>query len=396
MATINRPETALQRLQALEAAKNKADVTAPASRAFSDATLARLLLFLPLFRLEVQQMGSALSAQSAATVLAEKAKAKLKKFISHFFQVFNLGVSREIYAAAERAFFNIDVNSENMPRLVTEQEIGTWGQRVVTGDAARVAAGGAPMSNPSAADVQAEHTAYTAAQGDQSTKKDTFDHEQEDVETISEEADDLIADIWDEVEFTFRKDSPPSKRRKAREYGVVYVPNKGEVPSPDDFSIMGKATDSVSGNGLNEVSITLIQNGVVVFTNSDGNYYVGVQPAGSYDILVQKAGYLDKTIPGVIVTAGVITTLNVTLATAAGTGTISGNVNAPGFPPATITVVGSGQTATTDPMGNFSITGVAAGTPTVQCFLDSDPANIKTATPTVVAGATVTVNFSFP
>jgi hypothetical protein len=47
-------------------------------------------------------------------------------------------------------------------------------------------------------------------------------------------------------------------------------------------------------------------------------------------------------------------------------------------------------------MGNFTIAGVAAGIQTIQCFLNSDPANIKSATPTVVAGATVTVNFSFP
>ncbi|MBV9656797.1 MAG: hypothetical protein JO295_01680 [Verrucomicrobia bacterium] len=35
--------------------------------------------------------------------------------------------------------------------------------------------------------------------------------------------DRLILDIWDEVEFAFRKaGSPASIRRKSREYGVVY------------------------------------------------------------------------------------------------------------------------------------------------------------------------------
>jgi hypothetical protein len=42
------------------------------------------------------------------------------------------------------------------------------------------------------------------------------------VQDLRNEADLLIADIWDEVLFAYRKETPPSLRRKAREYGVVY------------------------------------------------------------------------------------------------------------------------------------------------------------------------------
>ena len=41
-------------------------------------------------------------------------------------------------------------------------------------------------------------------------------------------ADELITDIWDEIEFKYRKDEPSAMRRKAREYGVVYVSRPGE------------------------------------------------------------------------------------------------------------------------------------------------------------------------
>ena len=60
MSVIDRPNSDEQRLQALEALKAKADVTAPADLAFSAANLALLLAFLPNFRLQMQQRGSAL------------------------------------------------------------------------------------------------------------------------------------------------------------------------------------------------------------------------------------------------------------------------------------------------------------------------------------------------
>jgi len=280
MPVISRPVTDLKRLEALEAAKNKADSTAPADLAFSAPTLARLVTFLPLFRTEVQQMGSALSAQAAATGSSDAEKRRLFLHVSHFFQVFNLGVERNVYTAAQRAHFMLDVNSANLPRLKTEQEISTWGQRIITGDAARVAAGGAAMANPSAADVAAAHAAYTTAQNNQSTKKDAYDHEQEDVANMRTDADDLIADIWDEVEFTFRKETHSSMRRKAREYGIVYKPSPGESPSPDDYSIIGTITDSATGNPLQDAVILVNGTPVAELSDAEGKYFVGVLAPG--------------------------------------------------------------------------------------------------------------------
>ena len=55
----------------------------------------------------------------------------------------------------------------------------------------------------------------------------------EDVEAERPDTDDLILDIWDQVEFFFRKDEASSKRRKAREWGVVYVNDEGEEEEPE-------------------------------------------------------------------------------------------------------------------------------------------------------------------
>ena len=397
MPIISRPQTDLQRLEALEAAKNKADVTAPADLAFSPDTLARLVIFLPQFRLEVQQMGSALSAQAAATLTASAEKRHLYLNVSHFIQVFNLGVDRDIYTKEQRAFFMLDVNSDKLPRLVTEQELATWGQRIVSGDAARVAAGGAAMANPSAANVAAAHTAYLAAQGNQSTKKDAYDHEQEDVAALRDDADDLIADIWDEVEFTFRKETNSSKRRKAREYGVVYIPSRGETPSPDDFSLMGTITDAATGNPINEVVVAIENTPVVALTDAEGKYFIGVQPAGTYSLIIYKGGYQLKNVPNVTVTAGAITTYNATLDTEGPTGSVTASVKMAGVPVinAKVSVEGIPGNYNTDAAGKVVINTVPEGDQTIRAELNNGSGLFQTLPVTVLADGNVDVQFNF-
>lgn len=396
MPRIYRPQTDFERLQALEAAKTKADATPAADLAFSADTLTRLNSFLPVFRTEMQQVGSALSAQTAATVIANAAKANTRMHISHFFQVFNLGVQRGVYTAQERAYFNLDVNSADLPRLVTEQEIATWGQRVATGDAARVAAGGAAMSNPTAAEVAAAHTAYVNAQASQSTKKDAYDHEQEDVEALRNDADDLIADIWDEVEFTFRKESAPSKRRKAREYGVRYIPSPGEAPGPEDYSIQGTVTDNHTGNPLPGVLILLNATDVYTATDAQGKYLIPVQPAGTYSLTFYKNAFELHSASNVTVTEGAITTLNAALIPAAPTGTITGRITRGGNGlKATIQIDGYPITANSDADGYYSISDAPSGNQTLRANPIDEPANQQTQTVAVPQGGTVNADFNF-
>ncbi len=394
MPVISRPDTNQKRLMALQTAKTKADNTAPGDLAFSAATLTRLNASLPVYETELQQEGSALSAQVAASNTAISAKARLKMFISHFFQVFNFGVSRGVYTADQRAHFNLDVSSDDLPRLITEQEIANWGAQIVSGDAARVAAGGAAMANPSAAQVGAEHTLYVAAQADQSTKKDAYDEEQEEVAALNEDTDDLIADIWDEVAFTFRKDNPASRRRKMREYGVVFEQSPGENPDPAEFSFMGRVTDG-NGNPINDAVVEIVQTGGVILTDNNGNYLIPLLPPGNYTLNYHKAGHVDQQRDNQTAAPGIITEINVILLAY---GTVSGTVTDTGIPSAnaTITLNGTGLSANSGAGGNFSFPEVEPGSYTISAFLSTNPANIKTQNITVISGGSVVVSFSFP
>lgn len=310
MPTIIRPDTDIKRLAALRAAKAKANVTAPADLAFSAATLAVLNALLPTFETEMNQRGAALAAQTTASAAANPARRACGMYVSHFIQVLNFGIEREEYPASARNFYQLPVEHATVPALRTDAERIQWANNIVAGEANRVGAGGAPMSNPTAGAVGNRLTALNNALGALSPAKDAYDRELEDVAAMRPDVDDLIDDIWDEVLFTFRKDDPASQRRKAREYGLTYRPNPGELPSPSEYSLQGKATNLITGAPEADVEVRIEELGVTVLTDIDGTYLLPLVAPGTYTIAFRKFGYIDVVVPNTVIAAGTIPTLN--------------------------------------------------------------------------------------
>jgi hypothetical protein len=319
MPELDRPNTDIQRLKALQSAKIKADAVLPGPLAFGPATLAALIALLPNFATEMQQRGTALSGQSSTTAAINPYRKRVRMFISHFLRVFNIGVERGVYAASERAHYQLPVSSEKLPNLSSDEDLVLWAGNIAAGDAARVTAGGAPMTNPTAAEVAAEFALYEPMLATHTTAKDAYDSEQEDVEDMRPQVDDLINDIWDEVLFTFRKDSPSSMRRKAREYGVVYRLSPGEEPQPDEFSISGKVTllptvtDPAEDVPLEDVQVRAVEDNITVLTDGEGNYLMPLLSVATATIEFSKPGFITRTENDVTITPGEIVELNVEL-----------------------------------------------------------------------------------
>lgn len=129
----------------------------------------------------------------------------------------------------------------------------------------------------------------------------------------------------------------------------------------------GRITDSITGFPLQNASIRLLT--TTIAGNSDilGDYRTGTVNSGTYNIQVQKAGYQSKTITGVNLTNGVLTTLDVQLVplpTINISGTVTDSLS--GLPIQGASVLMTDPdftfTATTDPSGNFNLNGVLAGT----------------------------------
>jgi len=217
-----RPESDKQRSVALSEAKAKYDATSAPLRAFSSDTYARLIAFLPTYHQLLQQRGAALSQQATATTAIKPQRRMLRLYISHFIVGLNNAILRNELPASDKGHYQLPINKRGQPKLTTDDELMLWAKNVISGEAARVAAGGTPLSNPSSAQLQNQLNLFDPLYTELTTRKTALDDAQEAVAALWPEADDILKDIWDEVLFHFRKDDPPSLRRKAREWGLAY------------------------------------------------------------------------------------------------------------------------------------------------------------------------------
>jgi hypothetical protein len=233
------PNTDEQRLAALNGAAGKAsNVSDPADLLLTPEQAAALDLtntrgIYAVFKRDVEERGTALSRQSAVTEEHDLAAAALGQFVSHFIQVFNFAVARGRFPRSARAHYGIDVSHSDVPAMTSHADFRLWADRIVSGEAARVAAGGEPMAMPSADEVATAIATFDEVAGRHTAAKDSYGKEQRDVETNRPAVDTLILDMWDTIEFRLRALDGPSRRRRAREWGLVYLTRPDETPDPD-------------------------------------------------------------------------------------------------------------------------------------------------------------------
>lgn len=283
------PHSDIGRTKALSTAKAK-DASMPSGDKFlTTPTRTRLVAIEGTYKTALLNRGVALAAQTVGTAANDIAKDNLRKFASHFIQVFNLGIARGVYTKQQRSYFQIDVNSEALPPLSTESDLLLWAGRIVDGDAARVTAGGAAMSNPTAAQVATALTAFNTSNNAQGNLKSTYDHAQETVAALNTEADAVIKKVWDEVETFYNEEPTPSLRRHAREFGVIYI---SEIINT--FNII--VYDSATGTPLSGATVEVVETGNTKTTGNDGLAQITSNVTDTANILCTLSGYKDQTV----------------------------------------------------------------------------------------------------
>jgi uncharacterized protein YoxC len=225
------PRTDNGHLEALETAQRKLDSLSSAeSRFVSPANETRLLVVLPQFREEVTGRDEVVGQQTNATSAAKRKKQELRLYVRHFFQALNMAIARgKGFRPGDRTYYGLDANQQALPSLRREADLLRVAQTLMDGEAKRVAAGGKRLTMPSAKDIARllRETRALLAQTKQLVA--SVDRESEDVERLRAEVADLVRDIWDELEFAHRKDSPAARRRRCREWGVVYRERRREI-----------------------------------------------------------------------------------------------------------------------------------------------------------------------
>ena len=223
------PNTDVARLKALKQAYHKGKELPPFKLAFSQSTFNKIHAILPNFESAVRLYKNtyAVTVAKGREYPANFKKAKL--YVSHFIQVMNMAIARGELHANIRTFYGLEEFDSKVPDMNTETELIKWGEQVIAGETERLKRGMTPITNPTIAVVKVRLEqlldAYHAKKINQKNNIRILN----DVAALRTQADEIILNVWNEVEKNFANLPDDIMREKAAEYGIVYVYRRNEM-----------------------------------------------------------------------------------------------------------------------------------------------------------------------
>jgi len=223
------PNTDAARIKAMRIALEKGKEYPPHKLAFSSKTVVRLEKFFPQFEHSIKLYRQTVSSQNKKSKDYNEILKKARVYLTHFIRVMNMAVFRSDLPAETRVYYGLALNESTVPSLNTENELLSWGRRIIEGEEFRIRKGGSPINNPSIAVVKVRFENFVEALNFHNTLvKKTFEYTEKN-DKLRKEADEIILQVWNEIEATNNK--LPEERRKAlnEEYGLVYFYRKNEL-----------------------------------------------------------------------------------------------------------------------------------------------------------------------
>ena len=231
------PNTDSARIRALQRANEKGRELPPFKLAYSQSTFQKAKFFLPHFEKLIQQHKQDMQYQVKKNTEYQAIIKKARLYISHFIQVLNFAVIRGELPSITRTFYGLDKNSRSLPSLNTEEDILHWGEKMIKGEAQRTMKGQSPITNPTIAVVKVRYEQFLEAYNYQKTLQKSNTRTYEKIVDLRKEADEIILNVWNEVENHFKDLPDEMKREKSAEYGIIYFYRKNELGKTKLLSI---------------------------------------------------------------------------------------------------------------------------------------------------------------
>lgn len=232
------PNTDNARLKSMKKALDIAENIPPYNLAYSVSSFQKLKYFYPEFLQEIQQNKEIFGRQTEKSKIYQEAFKKAKIYISHFIQVLNFGIMRGEIKPENRGYFNLEEYEKKTPLLNAETDVIKWGEYLIQGEQKRISEGLTPITNPTIARVKIYYENFIRLNKNQKKLQESHSRSLKKIAELRKKADDIILNIWNEVENTYADLPAEQKRKKASEYGIVYVFRKNErIPFPNNSNL---------------------------------------------------------------------------------------------------------------------------------------------------------------
>jgi len=227
------PNTDSARLRAMKSALDKGLELPPHKMSYSPKNVVRLRQFLPLFEHSIQLQRQSIASQSKKSRDYNETLRKARMYLTHFIRVMNMAIMRGELPVETRAYYGLATNESVVPSLNTENELLSWGRRIIEGEEYRIKKGGSPITNPTIAVVKVRFEKFIESYNiHKSLIKKTLDSAEK-TNALRKEADDIILQIWNEVEEKHSSLPEDVRKKESENYGLVYFYRKSELKNAE-------------------------------------------------------------------------------------------------------------------------------------------------------------------
>ncbi len=166
----------------------------------------------------------------------EAALKKARMYVSHFIQVLSMCIMRGEVARSKRPYYGLPENEDTVPNLFSEVSVLEWGQKIIAGEQRRQGEGGVPIYNPTMGRVSVVFELFKEMYDRRHLLQTRTAEALANISNMRYEVDELIFEVWGEVEKSFASLSGDARIKKCAEYGVIYYyrPDRAKKRNADD------------------------------------------------------------------------------------------------------------------------------------------------------------------
>lgn len=222
------PNTDSTRLKALKQAIQAAENADYTQQVLQMSTRIEAQNFLMQFETTVSQYHDGVNTRVSANKKYRHDVQYARMYISHFIQVLNMAIIRGEIRKDARRLYGLEVNSNLVPELSTEESLLEWGEKIIKGEQQRTAMGGFPIYNPAINKVKVYYDIFKENMVNHDLHRRSTVRVKTDIDELRKAADVLILDIWNQVEAYYRDLLPYERLCRCQEYGLIYYYRTGE------------------------------------------------------------------------------------------------------------------------------------------------------------------------
>ncbi len=282
------PNTLISRQNALTLCVAKQNTITPGNEVLHPTTAARLIVNHTLYNTAMQNLAVAKSVYSTNTPTKTEQMNMLRLYCSHFIQGFNMGVLRGKFPAGHRVLYTLPESHAKVPSMGSDSNTIALAERLIAGDANRLLAGGAAMSNPDIGELTAVYTTAKAAFITQNTLSEALKKRQNELDKLTPKLDKFIARIWNEIVAYYSENDADGTRAHARSWGVVYV-------SESTPALLTGLVLDAQGNAREGAEVVVLETGAKTTTNAEGRYQLATTLVGEATVRASFNGEPDAS-----------------------------------------------------------------------------------------------------